>query len=187
MYEAYWEKIDEMRKEIKSNVYPPDLHDKIWKETDYAKANCYAYALNVENTYYDSAESLKSIPFHFGIIGAGLRRNVNFKNAKRIVYPKNHVNMFLYLQYDLHMLGLSIRESSYEEPLQSKEAKILLGLSRNRKAFHFVRQDSDQNWSHKQGWFHSPEFFCYGDENPSEFMLSLGYKPFSYYIISKDF
>ena len=116
---------------------PPQYNPDEWKGKEF---NCYAYALRIcvdLRAYYNR----EIVP---GFLSIG-------KNA---FYQESPETMLKLFKQDCETLNLKVSETSLNEPLNENEYKVAVYACAcgNYKDFHFIRQDSNGNWSHKRGW-----------------------------------
>lgn len=129
-----------LNKEIESCVkkthFPPKYNKRKWKSKNF---NCYMYALNAcmdFRKYYN--EGCHIAP---GFLSRGIEND--FENTEEKILQ--------YFIEDCKVLNLNIAETLLEEKIAKNEYKIAVYVWEDID-YHFVRQDSNGNWSEKQGW-----------------------------------
>ena len=132
---SYEEKFRQKVKESIINTdYPPSYGDKNW---NFCILNCYAYALNVN---ISDPKRCMWVP---GVI-SGKRTDLRFTE-----------NTYEWTLCDLDYLGFTYREDD-GSPLNPGEYRIAFYYMYNffvfPIGFHFIRQDSNGEWSEKPSW-----------------------------------
>lgn len=129
----YSRKLENIRKALKTNIYPSKFNKKRWK---YVKTNCYAYALDL------LINDRKKEIFIPGCISD--------ENAEKVVWT----DVTGEVKKDLDFLGISYREN--DEALYKGEWRIAIYYIPTPHdwpiGFHIVRQDEDGYWSEKPSW-----------------------------------
>lgn len=125
--------IDGVRKIVCSQPIPPVYNPDEWSKNP-RDFNCYAYALQINMNLF-------GIEFRPGFTTGNL---INRKDYTAGFILKN-------VLIDCENLGLNISETTIDEKIKCNEYKIVVYFI-NRFSFHFIRQDSNGKWSHKNGW-----------------------------------
>lgn len=128
----YKEFIDLIKKNVRSATIPPHYNPNEWNEKEF---NCYAYALGICMNFDDFD---RIVP---GFLSRGILNDYNDTKEETIQYFK----------YDCEILGYKVTETTLDEKIGKNGYKIAAYVSEYRD-FHFVRQDSNGNWSEKRGW-----------------------------------
>lgn len=130
------EKIALIRNSLKNNTYPL----KYDYSFAYKEGNCYSYALG---SYYEESYCLFSEEEY--IYNLGCISDSSPATTKQEA-ERNFIN-------DMKILQILVRKSSLDEQLKENEWKVILFYDDafiDSYDFHFARQDSDGNWSHKE-------------------------------------
>lgn len=127
---------------------PPKFNPDEWKGKEF---NCYAYALRIcvdFKSYYNR----EIVP---GFLSIG--KNESYRDG-----PEAIVKLF---KQDCQVLNLQVTETNLNEPTNENEYKVAVYacICRNYRDFHFIRQDSNGNWSHKRGWLNPIETYMEED------------------------
>ena len=118
---------------IKSQPIPPHYNPDAWKGKIF---NCYAYALRACVNFKNHEEDL--VP---GFISS---TSWYYRDDKEVL-----IKLFL---KDLEALGLKAVSTTAETNSVQNSYKIAIYIEEG-KDFHFIRQDSDGNWSEKDGMY----------------------------------
>ena len=119
----------------------PSFNDDVKK---YVNGNCYSYALDIFNP-----EGISNAILQLGLNVGYLSRNLVFKGT-----PEK----YLYgLAKDFEELNIDSYETGVDLPNNHGGYKIAFYLSFND--FHFLRQNSDDSWSHKVGYLNRIDKF----------------------------
>ena len=133
MSTAYEEFINQVKKTIQEQPIPPMYNPDEWKDKNF---NCYLYALRA--------------CMNFDYFGYKIAPGFIFKEIEsKPKFDKEYV--LRYLKKDCEILGLNILPSKIDEPIGENEYKIAVYVF-ERRDYHFARQDSNGNWSEKDGW-----------------------------------
>lgn len=163
--------IEEIKKTLETNSYPPAYNLKLWNK--YRKqTNCYAYALNL---FYSVIDNDLLLYYPGGFIGESLPDR--YYNIDGLIFN---------LHADLESLGFDCIRSSLKEKIKKGEFKILLAIKSDNTDFHFLRQDKNGYWSHKNGWYDPPtnkDSFGKKIANPEKVLYP--YLKIDYYKITK--
>ena len=120
----------------------------------YYLGNCYTYALGLPSlSFFIKKYMEKEIEDIFPF-------NVGFMNhTPYYIYGKDMDGFITFLKQDCESLNIQIFETSEREKNAHSGYKIAMYFYYNQgiQDFHFIRQNSDGLWSHKQGYFSSPE------------------------------
>lgn len=126
--------IKQIKETVKKQAIPPHYNPYEW---ELKRFNCYAYALRICMSF-----SQRFYLIAPGFIRRGEKNDYNFTKERTLDYFKD----------DCEALGLQVFPTKLEEQIGEKEYKIAVYLDEGRD-FHFARQDSNGEWSHKDGWF----------------------------------
>ena len=125
--------INQVKEVISNQPIPPQYDPTKWEEKRF---NCYAYAMRIcmdLSQYYNCTWP--------GFISEGAKNN--YKDTKK--------SLLKHFKKDCESLGLKVLPTTISEEIQKNEYKIAVYLYKGRD-FHFARQDSNGNWSEKDGW-----------------------------------
>lgn len=120
-------KIENVQKMVRKGVTTPKFRPNKWKHA--IGAGCYPYALDVFQN-------------EFVLVGemVGERCNEYVSDEK----------LLSVLEKELVFLGFNVKRiTDISIPIQSDEIRILLKREKNTGYYHFIRQDEDGTWSHK--------------------------------------
>jgi hypothetical protein len=133
------QQIEEIRIAISKHLKERLLFEPLeWKHL-LENRNCFTYAFNIksgiiEKEYLEIAGSLIGSPWTTGDIS---------------------LNTIYKLFIDtLIICGITFKESYFEEEVPFGWYKVAMCIS--SKDIHWLRQDDDGTWSHKQGWYNEP-------------------------------
>ncbi len=157
----------QVRKCIREAEFPPKFPDANWiqADEDYIKANCFAYAIN---SSYGTIDMYKLF-------------------FEENMYMPEHDDSEIIEAFEkrMYFLNIPFLRTTYEEVLPKNYYKIGVCNSFYTRDFHFIRQNSDGCWSHKEGWIRDPSYLCDVFENPSRYVKKCGYNIIAYYAIGK--
>lgn len=128
------EKIAKIREGLLKNQYPLEF-----KNYAYSQENCYAYALGSD---FKEDPNDSDYIFNIGAISG------------KEQYPRTYAEAEEAFMDDMKVLGIECRKCDMYEEVKNGEWKVLLFfdlLYANLYDFHFIREDRDGLWSHKQG------------------------------------
>ena len=116
-----------------NNVFPPQFTPIEW-EPVYQFTNCFAYAfhLNIKPKY-----PLEYTPYY--------PKSSSLKEVTR--YTLSYIQQ------------IGIKYTPISSPIDSTKQFYTIGIfySPIEEDVHFIRQDADNSWSHKMGWYSLPE------------------------------
>lgn len=148
MTQSQYERVINQVKEVVGNQpIPPHYNPKEWKGK---KFNCYAYAMRM----CMNLDGYAIIP---GFISRG---NTNdYRDTKEYTLD--------YFKEDCEALGLKLFPTNLEEKINENEYKIAVYV-KSGWDFHFARQDSNGEWSEKNGWRGPIQVLKTGDVTKNE-------------------
>lgn len=155
------EKIKAIRKLILKNVYPLTFD---WRDHN-IEGNCYSYAIS--SNFED--KDMEGYIYNLGIM-SGLYPAKSIIEAKKAFVA------------DMETIGIYARESSFEEQIsiEKQEWKIAFFYDcfceEGYYDFHFMRQDKDMQWSHKEFW--RGPIRGWGNDNPKFYKTELEFIAF---------
>lgn len=120
---------------IDKTSFPPKYEPKKWEKKSY---NCYLYALDACADFRKEYSKYWIAP---GFLSRGKKND--YRDTKKKVLQ--------YFIEDCKILKLNVSKTSLEEKIAEDEYKIAVYVWKDED-YHFVRQDSNGNWSEKQGW-----------------------------------
>lgn len=131
-YKKLKEKIERC---IEETVFPPKYDPKKWEKKMF---NCYLYALDACTDFREEYYECLFVP---GFLSRGEKND--YRHTKEKVLK--------YFIEDCKILKLNVSKTSLKEKTAEDEYKIAVYVWKDED-YHFVRQDSNGNWSEKQGW-----------------------------------
>jgi len=137
MTQTYEEIINQLKEIIHNQPIPPHYNPDEWKEKEF---NCYAYALRACMNFNDDVKETGVFP-----------RPRFISRVQRFSYKVTKERVLTYFKEDCEALGLQAFPTELEEPIGTNEYKIAVYVKKGSD-YHFARQDSDGNWSEKNGW-----------------------------------
>lgn len=132
MYKLLRKRIEKI---LKTTNYPPKYNPDKWRKK---KFNCYMYALDICMNFSKYRPTCRIAP---GFLSRGEKNDYNDTREETIQY----------LIEDCKVLNLNIAETTMEEKIKENEYKIAVYVKKYCD-YHFIRQDSNGNWSEKDGW-----------------------------------
>jgi len=137
MAQTHQEIIRQIKKAIDNQSIPPHYNPSEWTGKNF---NCYAYALRA---CFDFNEKIKK---------KGVFPRPSFiSSVQRDVFKITKKHTLEYLKKDCEALGLQLFPAELDEQIDDNEYKIAVYVKTGYD-YHFARQDSDGNWSEKNGW-----------------------------------
>lgn len=136
--------IRQIKKNVKKQPLPPDYNPEDWADKSF---NCYLYVLRacLDVRIYDN----------YIVPGFLSRGQVNdYRNLKSCLLE--------YFMEDLEELGLNAVKTTVESKVVPESYKIAVYVKEKRD-FHFARQDSNGKWSQKPGWIKNIELLDSND------------------------
>lgn len=125
--------INQVKEVVGNQPIPPIYNPEEWEGKSF---NCYAYAMRIFMNLMYVGYSIEP-----GFISRG--------KANGCRYTKKYI--LDYFKKDCEALGLQVLPTNLEEDNEN-EYKIAVYVKPGRD-FHFARQDSNGNWSEKNGWW----------------------------------
>lgn len=120
---------------LKTVNYPPRYSPKKWAKKEF---NCYMYALDICMDFSRYRHKCRIAP---GFLSRGKEND----------YTDNKEDTLQYFMEDCKVLNLNISETTMNEKIKKNEYKVAVYVEENWD-YHFIRQDSNGNWSEKDGW-----------------------------------
>lgn len=170
------QQVKELKKSLRRNLMEEfTFNPEIWKGLEETR-NCFTYALNIHDGKIDK----NIVGDYEKIAGKSLGKDVTVDEVYDIAVET------------LKKLRLDFKECQFETEVPSGHFKVAWYVSHHD--IHWLRQDSDGTWSHKQGWYRSPTNI---DENgnlilnPSTAKIKLSIGDYlldiRYFLISKKY
>lgn len=131
--------VKQLKKSISMELIPPH-----YSVCEPYMINCYLYALRAHIDCLD----------YGGLVAPGIfSREVTLDEYK---FTKEYI--LRNFKEDCSVLNLQVFPTTVDEKINSEEYKIAIyyvekTCDNNHGSFHFVRQNSNGNWSEKWGWF----------------------------------
>jgi len=131
--------VEEIRKAMSKHLKEKlEFEPLKWKRLKRTR-NCFTYAFNIKSGIIEK-DLISTIG---ALIGSPWKSgNMSLKKAYEI------------LCNTMKVCGISFKESNFEEKPSHDYYKVAVCIS--AKDIHWIRQDDDGFWSHKQGWFAEP-------------------------------
>lgn len=133
MQEKYQEFINQVKDVVSNADIPPHYDPDEWKGKSF---NCYAYALRICLDLGRWSTRIRP-----GFVSRGEKNH----------YENTEECLLKHFQEDCEALGLELSQTSIDESIGDNEYKIAVYIAYDD--FHFVRQDSNGQWSQKRGWY----------------------------------
>lgn len=110
--------------------------------------NCYTYAMDFKypEVFRDIYHNFSETRMNFNVGFIGNRKNMHTKSPEEIIE-----NFYKDCEY----LNISVYDSGYSEEIKHDGYKILFFIRKGSYKpidFHFMRQNIDGSWSHKNGY-----------------------------------
>ncbi len=145
----YEQFINRVKEAIHNQPIPPHYNPDEWEGISF---NCYTYALRACMNF-----ELRDYVIVPGFISRGEEND--YIDTKEYVLQ--------YFKEDCEALGLQAIPTELEEKIGANEYKIAVYVE-NGWDYHFARQDSNGNWSEKDGWFKKIEILKQEDVTKNE-------------------
>lgn len=126
--------INQVKEVVDSQPIPPHYNPDEWKENWF---NCYAYAMRMLVDFWEYNYNNMIRP---GIISGCIKEPYQFEKE----------NILQCFKKDCKALGLKVLPTNLEEQISENEYKIAVYVWEGRD-YHFARQDSNGEWSEKNG------------------------------------
>lgn len=162
-------KAKRIKKAVENNTYPPAFSAKEWRNV---KANCYSYVLDIPiSDFFGKKIWIPGVMSGF--------------NTEELIWSSLH--LIDCVKSDLDFLGFNYRKddgTALKETEYRIAMYILPSLHDCPHDFHFVRQDSDGEWSERNGYQNVPRKFEEVTDTPPDLEM-YGPRLCEVFVISK--